>query len=77
MDNLENFVSQFSDDNNQVGSPDIQQQEDMIKIQSDLSLLQAEYKKEQHMRQHFEKQLNEMNKLVEMVNTTFPIRNFS
>jgi hypothetical protein len=71
MDSLENFVSQYADDNNQLSLSDTQQQEDVIKLQSDFSLLQAEYKKEQHMRNHFEKQLNEVNKLVEMVNISF------
>ncbi len=65
MNNLENFVSQYSDP---ICLSDTQEQEETLKLQSDFSLLQAEYKKEQQMRHHFEKQYNEANKLIEMVN---------
>jgi hypothetical protein len=68
MDNLENFVSQYTEDAKQICLLDLQNQEESIKLQSDLSLIQIEYQKEQQLRHHFEKQFNEANKLIEMVN---------
>ena len=68
MDNLEKSVSQYFDENTQLSLSDSQNQEETVQLQSDFSSLQAEYQKEQQMRHHFEKQFNEANKLIEMVN---------
>ena len=56
MDFLEKFSSKY-----------FEQIEDTNKLQNDFEILQSEYEREQQIRQQFEKQFNEANKLIEMV----------
>jgi len=74
MDLSEKFTAQYSaqiEENNKLRLINTQKHEENMKLMFDLSLLKAEYEKEKQMRDQFEKQFNEKNKLIEMVDFGF------
>jgi hypothetical protein len=74
MDLSEKFTVQYSEqieENNKLRLLNTQKHEENMKLMFDLSLLKAECEKEKQMRDQFEKQFNEKNKLIEMVDFVF------
>jgi len=74
MDFAEKFITKYSEqteENNKLRLLNSQKHEENIKLRFDFSLLQAKYEKEQQIRNQFEKQFHETNKLIEMVDFLF------
>jgi hypothetical protein len=70
MDFFEKFTAKYSEhteENNKLRLLNTQKQEENVKLLFDLSLIKAEYEKEQQMRHQFEQQFNEANNVIEQV----------
>ena len=70
MEFSEKFTTKYSEqieENNKLRLLNNRKQDENVKLLFDLSLIKAEYEKEQQMRNQFEHQYNEANKLIEKV----------
>jgi hypothetical protein len=70
MDFSEKFATKYSEqleENNKLRLFNTEKQEENVKLLFELTLLKGEHEKETQMRNQYEKQFNEANKLIEMV----------
>ncbi len=74
MDFSEKFTTKYSEqieENDKLRLLNSQKHEENVKLRFDVSLLQAKYEKEQQIRNQFERQFHEANKLIELVDFSF------